>query len=82
MTAEAGKGSKPGLSVEPRGEGLIAVCFTAMASPCEVLLPLTTVAAALDLGRVAAQEAWRVEKKFSRYLADSVTAKIHQSRGG
>jgi thiamine biosynthesis lipoprotein len=69
------------LSIEPRGEGLVAVCFTAMASPCEVLAPLTTIAAALDMGRVAAEEAWRVEEKFSRYRADSVIAKIHQTRG-
>ena len=29
-----------GLIVEARGENLLAVRFTAMASPCEVLLPL------------------------------------------
>jgi thiamine biosynthesis lipoprotein len=69
------------LSVEMRGDGLMAVCFTAMASPCEVLLPWTTAAAALEVGRLAAGEAWRVESKFSRYRADSVTAKIHESRG-
>jgi len=69
------------LSVEMRGDGLMAVCFTAMASPCEVLLPWTTVAAALEAGRLAAGEAWRVESKFSRYRADSVTTKIHESRG-
>jgi FAD:protein FMN transferase len=59
----------------------MAVCFTAMASPCEVLLPCTTVDAALEVGRLAAGEAWRVERKFSRYRPDSVTAKIHESRG-
>jgi FAD:protein FMN transferase len=73
--------SEPALRVEARGEDLVAVCFTAMAGPCEVLLPLTTVDAALELGRLAAQEAWRVEKKFSRYRDDSVTACIHESRG-
>jgi thiamine biosynthesis lipoprotein len=52
-----------------------------MASPCEVLLPLTTADAALELGRLAAGEAWRVERKFSRYRADSITARIHESRG-
>lgn len=59
----------------------MAVCFTAMAGPCEVLLPCTTVDAALEAGRLAAGEAWRVERKFSRYRADSVTAGIHESRG-
>ncbi len=37
--------------------------------------------AALSIGTVAAQEAWRVEKKFSRYRNDSVTAWIHENRG-
>jgi thiamine biosynthesis lipoprotein len=37
--------------------------------------------AALAIGTVAAQEAWRVEKKYSRYRDDSVTAWIHDNRG-
>jgi thiamine biosynthesis lipoprotein len=37
--------------------------------------------AALAIGTVAAQEAWRVEKKYSRYRGDSVTAWIHDNRG-
>jgi FAD:protein FMN transferase len=80
--ATAASGStEQALNIEARGEGLAAVCFTAMAGPCEVLLPLTTVDAALELGSLAAQEAWRVERKFSRYRADSVIARIHESRG-
>jgi thiamine biosynthesis lipoprotein len=70
-----------GLIVEDRGENLLAVSFTAMAGPCEVLLPAMSRHAALALGKVAAQEAWRVEKKYSRYRDDSVTAWIHQNRG-
>ena len=69
------------LIVEPLGENLLAVRFTAMASPCEVLLPLMSEHAALAIGMLAAQEAWRVEKKYSRYRDDSVTAWIHQNRG-
>jgi thiamine biosynthesis lipoprotein len=52
-----------------------------MASPCEVLLPLMSEHAASGLGTVAAQEAWRIEKKYSRYRDDSVTAWIHENRG-
>jgi thiamine biosynthesis lipoprotein len=52
-----------------------------MASPCELLLPSTEAAAALELGTLVAREAWRVEKKFSRYRSDSVTAWIHENRG-
>ena len=37
--------------------------------------------AALEIGTVAAEEVWRIEKKFSRYRDDSVTAWIHQNRG-
>ncbi|MGD0490489.1 MAG: FAD:protein FMN transferase [Steroidobacteraceae bacterium] len=69
------------LFVEARGENLLAVTFAAMASPCEVLLPSMSRHAALAIGTVAAQEAWRVEKKYSRYREDSVTAWIHKNRG-
>jgi thiamine biosynthesis lipoprotein len=69
------------LTVEARGENLLAVKFTAMASTCEVLLPLMSEQAAVSIGMIAAQEAWRVEKKYSRYRDDSVTAWIHESRG-
>jgi thiamine biosynthesis lipoprotein len=70
-----------GLIVEARGENLLAVRFTAMASACEVLLPSMSSHAALAIGKVAAQEAWRVEAKYSRYRDDSVTAWIHENRG-
>ena len=69
------------LTIEPRGEHLVAACFTAMASPCEVLLPTNDRPAALQLGTLVAQEAWRIEKKFSRYRPDSVTAWIHANCG-
>jgi FAD:protein FMN transferase len=36
---------------------------------------------ALDLGAMAAREAWRVEHKYSRYTHDSVVAWIHGHRG-
>ena len=82
MAGEASNAPDEALRVEPRGENLLAICFTAMASPCEVLLPSTTApTAALELGTLVAQEAWRVEKKFSRYRSDSVTAWIHENRG-
>ena len=70
-----------GLIVEARGADLLAVKFTAMASPCEVLVPSMSQPTALAIGSVAAQEAWRIEKKFSRYRDDSVTARIHRNRG-
>jgi thiamine biosynthesis lipoprotein len=52
-----------------------------MASPCEVLLPTIDRPAALQLGALVAQEAWRIERKFSRYRADSLTTWIHANCG-
>jgi FAD:protein FMN transferase len=69
------------IRIEARGEDLLAVVFTAMASPCELLLPAIDERAAAALGAVVAEEAWRVEKKFSRYRDDSVVAWIHRNRG-
>ena len=71
----------PALKLEARGADLLAVCFSAMASSCELLLPAADRGVALELGAVAAGEARRVETKFSRYRDDSVVAAIHRSRG-
>jgi thiamine biosynthesis lipoprotein len=57
------------------------VKFTAMAGPCEVLVHTDDAARALGLGTMAAQEAWRVEHKYSRYTDDSVVAWIQGHRG-
>ena len=73
-------GAHEALIVEVRGE-LLAAKFTAMASPCEVLLTSNEQGTALALGTIAATEALRIEKKFSRYRDDSVTAWIHEHRG-
>jgi FAD:protein FMN transferase len=81
MAAQASGAPDEGLIVEARGATLLAVKFTAMASPCEILLPPMDRRAALSVGAIAAQEAWRIEKKFSRYRNDSVTSWIHEHRG-
>jgi thiamine biosynthesis lipoprotein len=81
VVAQASDAHSAALIVEPRGENLLAVKFLAMASPCEVLLPSMAQEAALAIGAIAADEALRVEKKFSRYRSDSVTARIHEHRG-
>jgi thiamine biosynthesis lipoprotein len=69
------------IGVEPRGSDLVAVCFEAMASPCEVLLRASHLAAARELGECAAREAWRIEEKYSRYRSDSVISQLHARRG-
>jgi thiamine biosynthesis lipoprotein len=76
-------GAKPPgpLAVEERPGGLFAISFSAMACPCELLLDTTSRADALHLGTLAAAEAWRIERKYSRYLPDSVVAWVHDRRG-
>jgi thiamine biosynthesis lipoprotein len=69
------------LRIETRSDGLVAVCFEAMASPCEVLLTEDYRADAVDIARVIATEAWRIERKYSRYREDSVLSSLHRSRG-
>lgn len=55
--------------------------FSAMASPCEVLLDVDDREQARRLTEAAAAEAWRIERKFSRYRDDSVTSAINASGG-
>ena len=71
----------PSVEIEDRPGGLIAATFTAMASPCEVLLEGADRAQALSFGTLVAQEARRIECKYSRYRDDSVVAEIHRQRG-
>jgi thiamine biosynthesis lipoprotein len=80
MLPTAREGPDGNITVESRGEHLLAVGFAAMASPCEVLLPRMSRERALAIGTVAAMEAWRIERKYSRFRDDSVTAWIHMNR--
>jgi thiamine biosynthesis lipoprotein len=52
-----------------------------MASPCELLLTECDRATAGELGALVAQEAQRIEARYSRYREDSVVAQIHRQRG-
>ena len=69
------------LQLQPRDNGIVAVTFRAMASPCEVLLDTDELDLARQLGRAAAAEAWRIEAKYSRYLPDSLISAINRSQG-
>ncbi|MEQ9562559.1 MAG: FAD:protein FMN transferase, partial [Woeseiaceae bacterium] len=55
--------------------------FTAMGSPCEVLVASEDEKLARSLLQIVADEAWRIEKKFSRYLPDNIVARINNSDG-
>lgn len=55
--------------------------FTAMASPCEVLVDTDDPAEAGSLASIAADEARRIEQKFSRYRSDSVVGALNRAEG-
>jgi len=79
----AGREPKPAEStpsIQPT-EGALVGRFTAMASPCEVLVDTddpTEAAAAL---RIAQSEAGRIEEKFSRYRTGNIVHRINHAEG-
>jgi len=69
------------VAVVARAGGVHAACFLAMGSPCEILVAGTDLHGARALARPGVEEAWRIERKFSRYRPDSVVAAINASAG-
>lgn len=69
------------VTLESRPNGCLAACWTAMASPCELLVQTDDEDDAKRLGHIAANEVWRIEKKYSRYRPDSTLALINASAG-
>jgi len=55
--------------------------FNAMASPCEVLIEADDAQLASQVTEVVANEAWRIEQKFSRYRDDNILYQIHKANG-
>jgi thiamine biosynthesis lipoprotein len=55
--------------------------FTAMASPCVLLMEAANRSEAEALAQYAFSEAKRIEKKFSRYRDDNIIYEINRSRG-
>jgi len=62
-------------------DSVYVASFSAMASPCEVLIDTHDADLAKQIGECAAQEAWRIEKTFSRYRNDNLIFKINNSQG-
>lgn len=52
-----------------------------MGSPCELVAEAASRAEADKLARVVANEAWRIEDKFSRYLAGNIVDRINRADG-
>lgn len=76
--------SSPNLSLlegHAPGNQVWRAVFTAMANPCELLMATQDAALAKLLTELAAQEAQRIERKFSRYRNDSVIHAINTSGG-
>lgn len=55
--------------------------FSAMACPCEILLESNELALAEKITQLAAEEALRIEHKFSRYRNDNIIYQINNARG-
>jgi len=53
----------------------------AMASPCDVLMEVEDELLAQEILNAVADEAWRIEDKFSRYKKDNIIFKINRSHG-
>ena len=64
----------------PRGRFWRAT-FTAMGSPCEVLCESGSAVEAEDVAKMVATEAWRIEDKFSRYVAGNIVDRINSACG-
>lgn len=52
-----------------------------MGSPCELLAEVTDEGAMRGLAQSVANEAWRVEDKFSRYLSGNIVDRINSAEG-
>jgi thiamine biosynthesis lipoprotein len=55
--------------------------FTAMGSPCALLIESADRTLAEQLVQAVANEAWRIEDKFSRYLPGNIVDRINRSNG-
>ena len=83
MSRPAGM-STPSVAPAPslaRTDDTFAGRFTAMASPCEVLIDTDDRGLAESILQVAESEALRVEAKFSRYRTDNIIHQINHSDG-
>lgn len=67
-------------NLEQKGDHMIGR-FSAMASPCELLIETQDSLLANHLTSLAYKETKRIEQKFSRYLPNNPMAKINHSMG-
>ena len=70
----------PLTQLEPLDDGFL-YRFSAMASPCEVHIEGVDEETASRAGKIAEDEALRIERKFSRYRPDSALSLINAAQG-
>ena len=75
-----GGGPVRDIGVTP-GENCWVGSFSAMASPCDVLVETGDADETRRLTGLVADEAWRIEAKFSRYVPDNAVARINSAGG-
>jgi thiamine biosynthesis lipoprotein len=75
----AGTAKLPASRALARRGGLWAGTFDAMASPCEVLVESPDRSLAGRLLEIASEEAWRIERKYSRYLLSGIVKTINDA---
>jgi thiamine biosynthesis lipoprotein len=71
----------PGTRRFERSDGCVVGRFRAMGSPCEVFIDTDDREEGRALVHVAADEALRIERKFSRYRDDNLLHLIHHAHG-
>jgi thiamine biosynthesis lipoprotein len=64
-----------------RRDDLWAGQFHALGGPCEVLAQIADEGQARQVVEAVAACAWRIERKFSRYLPDNIVARINAAAG-
>lgn len=62
-------------------EGGFIATFDAMASPCEVLIDTADEGLAKAVGQLVAEEAWRIQDKYSRYDKNSFCSELNRQSG-
>jgi thiamine biosynthesis lipoprotein len=70
----------PSIKLEQKGNNWHG-SFKAMASPCEVIIETADKPQARRVVNTVAEEAWRIEQKFSRYRDDNITFRINNAAG-
>jgi len=68
------------VNCQPRGEGF-TLSFFSMASLCEIIIDTQDKALANKMGLIAANEAWRIEDKYSRYNKNSLCTRMNTKSG-